>query len=95
MFAISEILTASVLYVLHRKQLKYSCCTYNPASNRYEFLFVDKSNIGPSLVEQVKLQHDPLVPARSFRRALTRLHCDFRDEQKRVGNPHSLEVSND
>jgi hypothetical protein len=93
-FAAPNILTAAILLVLYRKELQYEGCHYAFDCDQYQFWFLDKHGVGPGFAAQLRSKSDNLVPARAFQRALHRLHLDFRTEQRRVGNPRSLEVSN-
>jgi hypothetical protein len=86
-FAAPNILTAAILYVLYRKELRYVGCRYDGFIDEYQFWFRDEADFGPTAMTQLRSKHDNLVPAQSFQRALHRLHLDFRQEQRRVGNP--------
>ena len=94
-FATPKLLTAAILYVLYRKDFRYEGCHYAFDIDQYQFWFLDPHDKGPAAMEQLRGKGDNMVPAQAFQRALHRLHLDFRTEQKRVGNPKSLEVSND
>lgn len=82
-FATHNICDASILKVLYPKQLKYLGVRYDGFAGIYWFDFDDPTNAGPSALSRVKSTLDILVPARGFRRALIRLHEDFKDAQRR------------
>ena len=88
-FSVSEIVTAAIILVLHKRELPYVGCRYFFDVDEYRFLFRDEHAQGAALLAAVRRSGDPLVRAREFRVALKRVHWDFRQEQKRVGNPNS------
>jgi hypothetical protein len=86
-FATSDLLLATILFIRHRHRLKYIGCHYHFDCDQYRFWFRDDEQVGPSIVKT--LDRDSLVPAGQFRRALARLHRDFQEQQRRNGNPNS------
>jgi len=90
-FAAPNILIAAILLVLYRKELQYEGCRYHFDTDEYKFWFHDPHDRGPAAIAQIR--KDSMVPARAFKGALHRLHLDFQEEKKRVGNPPYREVS--
>lgn len=85
-FATPNIVTAAILYVLHGDKMPYACCRYDGFLDRYQFLFRDDKERGPSLTASLNERQNDLVPAARFRKALFHLHADFRREQQANGN---------
>jgi hypothetical protein len=90
-FATSDLLLAAILLVLYRHRLNYLCCRYHFDVDEYRFWFRDDGRAGPDIVKN--LDRDTKVPAAQFRRAMTRLHRDFQEQQRLNGNPNSAAVS--
>lgn len=88
-FAADHIVYAACLLALYPEQVRYERCVYRFDLDEYHFWFSDNANVGRELMSELRATRDPLVPAKAYRVALNRLYRDFRNEQKRVGNPNS------
>lgn len=84
LYGISNLVTAAIVYTL--RLLPYHSCRYDGFIDQYQFLFRDEQERGAAIVASLNAKRQDLVPAYDFRRALFRLHEDFRKAQRANGN---------